>query len=418
MNRSTLTPARRLARRGCFALRPLSAAALLLLSEGAWAQAALPSAGHVVHGNVTTTQPNANTLNIHQGSDKAYVQYDSFSIGAGNKVVIQQPTTTSTFLGQVTGYDPSFIMGQLQANGRVFLINPNGIVFGEHARVDVGSLIATTMSLSLGDFLNNRILLTSNPTDGRGELAGVVRNEGTITAAEGGFVVLAGRDVANPGQILVERGRAGMAAASKLLVDVEGDGLLFFQVEGKEAGARLAQLGRIEAHGGSVELMAASRSQFADTVLNMSGVVQARGLGTRQGRVVIHGGDSGITDVSGTVDTTGVEAGQKGGDITITGDRVLVRDTASLDASGAAGGGRVLVGGDFHGANAAVRNAQVTVVGSGARLRANALQSGDGGDVVVWADDTTRFHGSIESKGGAQGGDGGAVEVSGKVALA
>ncbi|MBA4109002.1 MAG: hypothetical protein C0487_05370 [Leptothrix sp. (in: Bacteria)] len=419
MKRSTLNRTRRLAQRGCFALRPLPlAAALLILAEGAMAQtAALPSTGTVVYGNVTTTQPNANTLNIHQTSDKAYVQYDSFSIGLGNKVVIQQPTSTSAFLGQVTGYDPSFILGQLQANGRVFLINPNGIVFGEHARVDVGSIVATTMSLSLGDFLNNRILLTSNPTDGHGALAGVVRNDGTITAKDG-FVVLAGRQVINTGQILAENGRVGLAAASKLLVDVEGDGLLFFEVEGKDAGARLAQLGRIEANGGSVEMMADARGQFADTVLNMSGVVQARSLGTKQGRVVIDGGSSGITDVSGSVDTTGVASGQKGGDITVTGDRVLVRDGASLDASGDAGGGRLLVGGDFHGANPAVRNAQVTAVGAGARLRSNALQSGQGGDVVVWADDTTRYFGSIESKGGAQGGNGGAVEVSGKQSLA
>ena len=417
MKRSTLFHARRLAQQGRFALRPLPlAAALLMLSEGALAQA-LPSAGKVIIGNVTTTQPNANTLNIHQGSDKAYVQYDSFSIGAGNKVVIQQPSNTSTFLGEVTGFDASRIMGSLQANGRVFLINPNGIVFGANSRVDVGSLVATTMSLSKDDFKNDRILLTDT-NKGQGDLAGVVRNDGTISVANGGFVVLAGHQVINTGQILAENGRVGLIAASKLLVDVEGDGLLFFEVEGKDAAARLAQLGRIEANGGSVEMRAAARGQFADTVLNMSGVVQAHSLGNRQGRVVIDGGASGTTSVAGSVDTRGLEAGQKGGDITVTGDRVLVRDSASLDASGNAGGGRLLVGGDFHGANAAVRNAQVTAVGEGARLRANALQTGQGGDVVVWADDTTRYFGNIESKGGALSGHGGAVEVSGKQSLA
>ncbi|MDI1258122.1 filamentous hemagglutinin N-terminal domain-containing protein [Aquabacterium sp.] len=417
MKRSTLTHARRLAQRGCFALRPLSAAAaLLILSEGAMAQtAALPSTGKVIYGDVTTTQPNANTLNIHQGSDKAYVQYDSFSIGLGNKVVIQQPTTTSTFLGQVTGYDASFIMGQLQANGRVFLINPNGIVFGEHARVDVGSLLATTMSLSLGDFLNNRILLTSNPTDGRGDLAGVVRNDGTITAKDG-FVVLAGREVINTGQILAENGRVGLAAASKLLVDVEGDGLLFFEVEGKDAGARLAQLGRIEANGGSVEMMAAARGQFADTVLNMSGVVQARSLGMKQGRVVIDGGDSGVTSVTGQVDVSGLQAGERGGSVSILGDRVGLFEHASINASGAAGGGDVKLGGDFHGQGTA-RRASQTLVGRDVSIKADATVQGDGGQVVAWADGDTRFLGSISARGGALGGNGGQAEVSGRETL-
>ena len=417
MKRSTLTHARRLAQRGCFALRPLPlAAALLILSEGAMAQTAvLPSTGKVIYGDVTTTQPNANTLNIHQGSDKAYVQYDSFSIGLGNKVVIQQPTTTSTFLGQVTGYDASFIMGQLQANGRVFLINPNGIVFGEHARVDVGSLLATTMNLSLNDFLHDRILLTSNPTDGRGDLAGVVRNDGKITAKDG-FVVLAGRQVINTGQILAENGRVGLAAASKLLVDVEGDGLLFFEVEGKDAGARLAQLGRIEANGGSVEMMATARGQFADTVLNMSGVVQARSLGTKQGRVVIDGGDSGVTSVTGQVDVSGLQAGELGGSVSILGDRVGLFDQASIDASGAAGGGDVKLGGDFHGQGAA-RRASQTLVGRDVSIKADATVQGDGGQVVAWADGDTRFLGSISARGGALGGNGGQAEVSGRETL-
>ncbi len=411
MNRSTLTHARRLARRGCFALRPLPlAAALLVLSEGVLAQA-LPSQGKVVYGDVTTTQPNASTLNINQGSHKAYVQYDSFSIGVGNKVIIQQPTTTSTFVGQVTGYDPSFILGQLQANGRVFLINPNGIVFGEHARVDVGSLVATTMSLSLHDFLNDRILLTSNPTDGRGALAGVVRNDGTINANEG-LVVLAGRQVINKGDINATNGRVGLAAADKLLVDVEGDGLLFFEVEGKEAGARLSQLGRIQADGGSVELMAAARGQFADTVLNMSGVVQARSLGMKQGRVVIDGGDHGVTSVTGQVDVSGLQAGQQGGSVSILGDRVGLFGQASIDASGAAGGGSVKVGGDFQGQGTA-RRASQTLVGRDVRIQADATAQGDGGQVVVWADGDTRFLGNISARGGALGGNGGRAEVSG-----
>ncbi|RZL01122.1 MAG: filamentous hemagglutinin N-terminal domain-containing protein [Rubrivivax sp.] len=413
MNRSPLTPARRLARRGCFALRPLSAAALLLLSAGA------RSAGTgdltVLQGAVDASRPTATSQVLNVTTQNAYAQTPSFSVAANESVSINMLNAKSVLALEVTGFDPSLIFGSVQSNGRLFLMNPNGIVFGATARVDVGSLVATTMSLSQDDFKNNRILLTAKHT-GRGALAGVVKNEGRITVGPGGFAVLAGREVINTGQILAEGGRVGMVAASKLLVDVEGDGLLFFEVSGQEAGARLAQLGRIQADGGSVELMAAARGQFADTVLNMGGVVQARGLGMKQGRVVINGGDSGVTSVTGAVDVSGLEAGQKGGSVSILGDKVGLFGPASIDASGAAGGGDVKVGGDFRGQGTA-RRASQTLVGRDVRIKADATAQGDGGQVVVWADGDTRFLGNISARGGALGGHGGQAEVSGHETL-
>ena len=413
MKRSTLTHARRLAQRGCFALRPLSAAALLLLSAGA--QAGGTGDLTLLQGALESSRPNATTQVLTQTTQNAYARTPTFSVASNETVSINMLNTKSVLALEVTGFDPSLIFGAINTNGRLFLMNPNGIVFGATARVDVGSLVATTMSLSQDDFSKNRIKLTANNT-GRGALAGVVKNEGRITVADGGFVVLAGRQVINTGDITANNGRVGLAAASKLLVDVEGDGLLFFEVEGKEAGARLAQLGRIEANGGSVEMMAAARGQFADTVLNMSGVVQARSLGVKQGRVVIDGGDSGVTSVTGQVDVSGLQAGERGGSVSILGDRVGLFGQASIDASGAAGGGNVKLGGDFHGQGSA-RRASQTLVGRDVSIKADATVQGDGGQVVAWADGDTRFLGSISARGGALGGNGGQAEVSGRETL-
>jgi hypothetical protein len=123
---------------------------------------------------------------------------------------------------------------------------------------------------------------------------------------------------------------------------------------------------------------------------------------------------NGIVPVAGSVDATGPAAGERGGSVTVEGQRVLLDHGSLVDASGRAGGGAIRVGGDFHGTNPDVRNAEVTGVTSGAVLRADALDAGNGGTVAIWADGTTRFYGNISAKGGANGGDGGFVEVSGK----
>src|SRR5678815_885822 len=115
------------------------------------------------------------------------------------------------------------------------------------------------------------------------------------------------------------RDRVGMVAANAVSVDVEGDGLLFFQTSATEAKNRLEQLGRVQADGGSIEMRAAARGAFADTVLNMSGIVQAKTLGKREGRIVIDGGAEGIVAVSGRADASGLAAGERGGRVTVEG---------------------------------------------------------------------------------------------------
>ncbi len=114
---------------------------------------AVPSGPQVVTGQATISAPDANTLNI-TNSDGAIINWQGFSIGAGETTRFLQPSSTSAVLNRVIGQNPSAILGSLLSNGSVFLINPNGILFGPSAVVDVHSLVASTLDLSDQNFLN------------------------------------------------------------------------------------------------------------------------------------------------------------------------------------------------------------------------------------------------------------------------
>ncbi|MCW5611996.1 MAG: autotransporter-associated beta strand repeat-containing protein [Rubrivivax sp.] len=389
-------------RRDGFALRPISLAACL--AAAAPAGFALPQGEVPTFGEATVSRPAAGRMDIRQSTPRAGLDWTSFSIAAGERVDVRQPSRDAVLLNRVLGDDPSLIYGSLTSNGSVWLINPRGIVFGASSRVDVGSLVASTLVITQDDLASGRLQL------GRGAGAGALRADGDITAD--GSVVLVAPQLDMGGRITAPR--VGLAAASEVLVDLDGDGLVFFNVRNDALESRLQMLGRVRADGGVADLRAAARAGLTDTVLNLEGVVQARTLGVREGRIVIDGGGDGVTRVAGMLDARGAGAGTRGGDVLVQGNRILLDGGARIDASGTAGGGSVRVGGDFQGANADVRNAAMVSVRAGARLDASATNLGDAGRVIVWSDDATRFAGHAAARGGAQGGDGGLVEVSGK----
>ncbi len=391
-----------------FSLKPLPLALLLAMAP---AHHAFAQVFNGVQSSVNATIHEQSSTHTHVTTSGAasMIKTVGFGVGADSRLSVAQDSVKSALLIGVTGYDPSFILGQISSNGRVFISNPNGILFGANARIDVGGLMATTLSIRDEDFLSGRYQF--NASTGVGQYAGRVINKGQISAP-GGHIVLAGHEVTNEGLLSAPGGRVGLVASDEVLVDVEGDGLLFFNVKAGDAQTRLRQLGRIEVDGGSAELMAAARGAFADTVLNMSGVVQARSVGTRNGRIVIDGGSDGVTQVSGTLDASGAGTGQTGGRIAVLGDQVALVGQARLDASGDLGGGEVLVGGNVQGGGSE-RRASRSYVGRNVVISADALSLGDGGKVVVWADGDTRYHGQLSARGGALGGNGGFAEVSG-----
>jgi filamentous hemagglutinin family protein len=360
-------------------------------------------------GTATVRQTTPGLTEIVQTTPRAGLDWTSFSIAAGERVNVLQPDARSVLLNRVVGENPSLIYGALSSNGSVWLINPRGIVFGAGSRVDVGSLVASTLSITHEDLLSGRLQLGA----GAGT-PGALRSEGQITATDGS-VILVAPQLLHSGQIQARR--VGLAAASEVLVDVEGDGLIFFNVRNDRLDSRLALLGGVRADGGTADIRAAARAGFADTVLNLEGVVQARSLGQRNGRIVVDGGSSGVTLLSGQLDASGTAAGERGGSITVLGQNVGLAAGAVLDASGAAGGGSLRVGGDFQGSNPDLHNAERVSIVSGARLAADALMQGDGGRIIVWSDQVTRYGGALSARGGEMGGNGGFAEVSGKATL-
>jgi filamentous hemagglutinin family protein len=389
----------------------LFAAGLTVVPRTARAQ--LPTGGQVTAGQATITQTGANRLDINQTSGRAAIDWRGFSIGAGNVVHFQQPGSSAIALNRVTGADPSVIAGQLSATGRVVLINPNGIAFTQGANVDTAGLVASTLNISNGDFMAGRMTFSAPAGSG-----GSVVNEGTITVRDGGLAALVAPEVRNGGTIRARMGRVVLAGAESVTLDPRGDGLISFEVarSGPQRETRASNTGRIEADGGSVTIAAASARGIVAGVVNVDGVVAANSVGQVNGVVTFGSGEAGTTTVSGTVEARGNNAGERGGRIAATGEQVRFTGTARADASGRAGGGEIRAGGGVQG-RGPEQNARRTTVERGAVLKADAIEAGRGGSVVVWSDEYTRFMGAISARGGASGGDGGFAEVSGRIML-
>jgi trimeric autotransporter adhesin len=208
-----------------------------------------------------------------------------------------------------------------------------------------------------------------------------------------------------------------VAGASTYAVDFAGDGLLSFAITSGSAasGTLVDNKGTVSAQGGLVLLTAQAAKSVLDNVINTSGIVEATSAANVNGKIVLSAVDGG-TAVSGRLDASGKGAGQTGGTVEVLGDNVTLASGAKIDVSGDAGGGTALVGGNFHGAGPQP-NAAVTTLAAGSIIDADAITSGNGGTVAVWSDTNTVFDGAITARGGAEGGDGGFVETSGKASL-
>ncbi len=517
-----------------------------------------PEGGVVTAGSGTVARPDARTTNIQQHSQNLILNWDSYNVQANEAVNYRQPNANAQALNRILDHNPSQIFGQINANGKVLLVNPNGVFFKPGARVNVGGLVASGLNISDKDFLAGKYHFANaegNP--------GAVINQGLIQAATGGAVSLIGGAVKNEGTILAHAGQVNLVAGKAMAMDFDGDGLIQFAVteelleraEGLEEA--VSNTGVIKAEGGAVLLKGRAARDVFTRVVNNSGVIGAgrveknggvirlvaegagsslintgvlnaaseKGVGGtikleaggkvevsgevritaasgsgQGGRIDISGGEVAVSDSALITAASGVGQGRagdallnvdssfrwaatgvlpsrriqgvlpinddgggarnggqnngeakkskglatnnqtrhsseswnpgqithsggsrndnKGGRIEITGNKVGILGQARLDASGAAGGGVILLGGDYQGKNPAVRNATVTYIGKGALLSADATQKGKGGQIIVWANDTTRYHGRISARGGPKGGDGGFVEVSGKRYLA
>lgn len=313
------------------------------LSLGASSVDAMPEGGVVRSGSGSVTQ-NGKEMTIRQDSGRLAMDWTGFSVGKDETVRFQQPGKDALALNRVTGNQQSVIDGSLLSNGHVLLVNPNGVVIGKNASIDVGGLVASTAQVK-----DNFMKEFGNST-GAFSLGGVsdgkIINEGTIKA-EGGLVALHAAKVENSGTISNTGGSAVLAVADTLTLTPDADGKLNFTVDGKTAEASALNKGAITADGGTIVMTADSASDVMSTVVNNSGTLQARTLRKNEkGQILLEGGDKGQVEVSGTLDTSGTEEGQSAGNIKVIGEKTIVHDGTNLLARGNVDGGKIETSGD------------------------------------------------------------------------
>ncbi|ELK0300924.1 filamentous hemagglutinin N-terminal domain-containing protein [Salmonella enterica] len=364
----------------------------------------LPTGGQIVGGQGSISSA-GNQMTIHQQTQNMATNWHSFDIGKNNTVQFIQPDSSSVALNRVTGASGSQIMGTLKANGQVFILNPNGVLFGKDARVNVAGLVASTKNINTADFMKGQYTLS-----GSGNPGAQVINQGSLTTTKGGYIVLAGERVSNSGTITTPSGRTVLAAGKTVTLQLDNGGLTSVRVNGSVVNALVENRGLISATNGQVYLTAQGRDMLMNTVVNNSGTIEAKGLESRGGEIVLNGGDSGVVSQSGRVLADSLTG--KGGKITLEGQDIHLAGNSLTSATGKTGGGEVYVGGGWQGKDSHIHNASKVVMDRSATVDVSATQNGNGGTAVLWSDDYTSFQGGILARGGAQSGNGGRVETS------
>jgi len=371
----------------------------LSLAVGTAAQA-MPTGGQVVAGAGNISQSGAVTT-VTQTSQNMSANWQGFNVASSETVNFVQPTASAIAVNRIFDTNGTQILGHLNANGQVYLINPNGILFGPGAQVNVGGLVASTLDL-------NDASLNSAARTFSGNGMGSVINQGTINGA---YVALLGKHVSNQGTITSPQGAVALGAGSAATLTFSGSSLVHMQVDQSVLDSQAENGGLIRADGGMVVMAAGARDALLASVVNNAGVIEAHSVENHDGSITLQGGAAaGTTRVSGTLDAS--NSSGKGGAVTVLGNNVQLAPSAQIDVSGATGGGVTYVGGGARGEDPSMSNAANTTVDAGAAIHADATQHGDGGNIVLWGD-TLSTAATLTARGGVQGGNGGLVETSG-----
>ena len=266
---------------------------------------AAPQDGVVVTGSGSINSNITNTTTVNQNSQSMVVNWSSFNVNANESVNFVQPSSSAAVLNQIHDQNPSQILGAINANGRVFLSNPNGMVFGSNSVVNVGALMATNLSISADDFMaGNYSFSASTNSDG------AIINQGIIQAATGGSVALIGGSVKNEGVIIANYGHVALATGRQATINFDGDGLINFQIDesvlentsGEENA--IHNTGSIIADAGQILLSANASEGIFTNVINNEGLIKATRI-ENVGGVIHLSGNSGRVISSGDISTTG-----------------------------------------------------------------------------------------------------------------
>lgn len=352
-----------------------------------------PQGMKVRSGSASSHAQDASTLVIKTGT-QTILDWDQFSINHGETTRFEMPDRHSAVLNRVMGDELSSIDGTLEGNGQVFLINPKGILFGKDAQVNVASFFASTLDLLDGDFLGGERL------NFQGETPSSIVNLGTLHAWDGDVILIA-YQIDNQGTIHAPSGVAGLAVGTHVIVQPEGEQRIAIRTSSQSGiqntGAISALQAELKANGNPYQL-----------AISDSGSIDALGVEKRDGGIFLKAEE-------GSIELTGHYTATK--EIHILGRQIVLQDNFTANASTPHGGGTILIGGDYQGKNPDILNAEFLRVGEHVTLYADALESGDGGRVILWGNQANQFFGKVFARGGMSSGNGGFVEVSSPLGL-
>lgn len=334
---------------------------------------AAPQNADVVTGNVEIQGAGTPQVQINQSTDRAIINWNSFNIGRDESVQFVTPGAQAATLNRVTGGDPSEILGHLSSNGQLWLINPNGIMFGESAVVNVAGLMASTLNITDHDFMSGNYHFSQDGSN----LAKIV-NAGQINASEGGYVTFLAPQIANSGIITARLGTVALGAGTEASVQLQGNRLLAFTVsqvadvpmydEQGNLVAAINHTGELHADGGTVLMTAESVNHLLDQSINVNGIVKADTVAERGGKIVLLArGDTIVNNAS--LSAQGLNAGEAGGKVEVIGRNVALLGNTDVNAAG----GEIRIGRDDSDPNAF--EAEVTVIAQNISLRGNFVET-------------------------------------------
>lgn len=327
----------------------------------------IPYNGKFVNGDGTISRPTKNEMLVEQNTAKGIIDWTSFNIGKGYSVKFKQPDSNSVTLNRVTGSALTNIVGNLTSNGKVFLVNPNGIMLRSGANINVGGLVATTKQINNNDFINDKLLFSSGTNENK-----QVVNQANIKTSKGGFVVLASDRVMNAGRITTPSGKTVLASAEKIVLQLDSSGLKNIAIDGEVANAFVSNSSFISATNGQVYLTALGKDMLMNTVINNNGIIEASGFSDINPNISVNGGDSGKVSLSGQLIANNPTG--NGGVVNINGKHIALEDFSSIDVSGKGNGGVVNIGS---------KKTSTLDMKPTSAIFASSVASGNGGNVII-----------------------------------
>lgn len=264
---------------------------------------ASPTGGKVTSGNATITQ-NKTVTTINQTSNKATINWKNFSIASNETVNFKQPNSKAITLNRVTGNEKSIINGALNANGQVWILNSNGVLFGKNAVVNTSGILATTAKLSDKDFNEGKYTF-------KDATANSIINQGTIEVANNGSVILASNEVINEGSIKAIKGNIHLVGSDSYSINMNGNSLVDLRVDKGVLDSMVSNKGTISADGGEIYLTTNAVNELLKGVVNNTGIIEANSIDDLKGHIELfaHGGeaqiDGTISANTGFVETSG-----------------------------------------------------------------------------------------------------------------